>query len=368
MNELDLMSPSKVAEKYGGDKRKIAQAARMGVIDPTVAVMAGMFIDRMRGAAAKEQAPQTTVAQDVMAEPSSGVAALPVPDEMFGGEQGFAGGGIVAFEDGGLTGIPGYETLEDLGIDFEPTASISDLDRIIAQATERRRIPLSEAEVAYQKRLKSSPERAKEAKERSFNEFLVESGFRTAASKSPRFLQAIGEAGAASTPRLTAGAKEAREIEEAGMKGLADIGKGERAQQLAGISAGEKMYGEQLTREGREKIAKLQRESIEKVAREKQTDFQRKWALYTEDTKKRGVQPDIREFQRIFPDAHSGDSLATVIKNNQYGDPATWYYQAAQLDRLKSLQGRDREAVMWALDPENKDTPEAKAIRKLHGI
>lgn len=111
MNELDLMAPSKVAKKYGGDKRKIAEAARMGRIDPTVAVMAGMFIDRMRGAAAKEQQPQTTVAQDVMAPAGvaaaaaspvdRGLTALPAADQLYS-EDSFAGGGIIAFQGGGL--------------------------------------------------------------------------------------------------------------------------------------------------------------------------------------------------------------------------------------------------------------------------
>jgi hypothetical protein len=90
----------------------------MGIVNPTVAVMAGMFIDRMRGAAAQEQVPQQTVAQQVMGPPQmqpqmapqmspqmpqgSGLAALPVPDDMFPGE-GYAGGGMVAFENGGPT-------------------------------------------------------------------------------------------------------------------------------------------------------------------------------------------------------------------------------------------------------------------------
>ena len=126
MNQVDLMTPEKVAAQYGGDKRKIAQAASMGVIDPTVAVMAGMFIDRMRNAAVSEQAPSTTVAQDVMAPPTPqpqmqgapqaqpamgleaaaaapverGLEAIPVPEEMYD-EQSFAGGGIVAFQQGG---------------------------------------------------------------------------------------------------------------------------------------------------------------------------------------------------------------------------------------------------------------------------
>ena len=95
-----MMSPEKVAEMYGGDKRRIGQAAQMGLEDPTVAVMAGMFIDRMRNAAAKEGIPQASVAEEVM-EPAAGLAALPVPEEAMPEE--YAGGGVVAFAGGGDT-------------------------------------------------------------------------------------------------------------------------------------------------------------------------------------------------------------------------------------------------------------------------
>jgi hypothetical protein len=132
MDNFDLLSAEKVAAKYGGDKRKIGEAAQMGLINPTVAVMAGMFIDRMRNAAIKEQQSDTTVAQDVMAPatqmaglgatpqaqtapqmapqtntqmaaaPSGtvplakgGLSSLPVDEGMFPDE--YAGGGIVAF-------------------------------------------------------------------------------------------------------------------------------------------------------------------------------------------------------------------------------------------------------------------------------
>ena len=145
MDNFDLLSAEKVAAKYGGDKRKIGEAAQMGLVNPTVAVMAGMFIDRMRGAAIKEQQPTTTVAQDVMAPATQmaglgatsqaqaapqmpaqmlaqaptqmaaapamaaqtatlaegGLAALPVDEDMFPDE--YAGGGIVAFDNGGPT-------------------------------------------------------------------------------------------------------------------------------------------------------------------------------------------------------------------------------------------------------------------------
>jgi hypothetical protein len=112
----ELQSPKDIAMEYGGNKQKIAQAAQMGLIDPTAAVMAGMFIDRMRNAQKEEMVPQTTVANDVMATPQmaaglgatpqaamapteAGIAALPLPDDMVPNE--YAGGGIVAFANGG---------------------------------------------------------------------------------------------------------------------------------------------------------------------------------------------------------------------------------------------------------------------------
>lgn len=61
-----LQSPEAIAKEYSGNKMKIAQAAQLGLLDPTAAVLAGMFIDRMRGAQQQEQAPQRTVAQQVL--------------------------------------------------------------------------------------------------------------------------------------------------------------------------------------------------------------------------------------------------------------------------------------------------------------
>jgi hypothetical protein len=160
---FSLQSPEKVAETYGGNKQKIAQAIQMGVIDPTSGLLAGMFIDRMRSAQMMEQAPQQSVAQKVfnpqpqqppqgglgamppgagappppppqmpqgappppmpqgappvgmaaggmaeLPEPNNpynpnaggGLTTLPIPDDMYD-EHSFAGGGIVAFADGG---------------------------------------------------------------------------------------------------------------------------------------------------------------------------------------------------------------------------------------------------------------------------
>lgn len=126
----NLQSPEAVAKEYGGNKQAIARAAQMGMVDPTAAVLAGMFIDRMRSAAIQEQVPRQTVAQQVLtpqaapaglgatapaqqapAVPMSaapmpaapamaggGLADLPVDESMFPDE--YAGGGIVAFAAG----------------------------------------------------------------------------------------------------------------------------------------------------------------------------------------------------------------------------------------------------------------------------
>lgn len=146
---FNIQSPEDIAKTYGGNKQQIAQAMQMGIVDPTAGVLAGMFIDRMRSAQMQEMAPQTTVAQQVMGgapavgaavppapaqaagglgltpqgappmapqapteEPpmgmaEGGIAGLDIPDTMFdepsngGFDDGYAGGGIVAFADGG---------------------------------------------------------------------------------------------------------------------------------------------------------------------------------------------------------------------------------------------------------------------------
>lgn len=149
---FSIQAPEDIAKDYGGNKQMIAQAAQMGVVDPTAAVLAGMFIDRMRSAQVMEAAQQPTVAQQVlggggspmpspqglganpampppppqmppMAPPQmapqapqemapqgmamGGIASLPVPDAMFdepmngGFGDGYAGGGLVAFANGG---------------------------------------------------------------------------------------------------------------------------------------------------------------------------------------------------------------------------------------------------------------------------
>ena len=138
MKPMSLTSPEVVAREYGGNKKKIAEAARIGLLDPTLAVMAGMFIDKMRSAATAEQAQNTTVAQDILGLGGASAAQMamapqgqpmqpqgqPMPQQAApeqppmtaagggilnlpaGNVGNYAGGGIVAFDDGGE--VPGY--------------------------------------------------------------------------------------------------------------------------------------------------------------------------------------------------------------------------------------------------------------------
>jgi hypothetical protein len=175
---FNLQSPEKVAEAYGGNKQKIAQAIQMGAIDPTSGLLAGMFIDRMRGAQAMERAPQQTVAQQVFAPPAppappaglgaiapqgggmpapqgpqmasaapmgmpapmgqppvgmaeGGLTALPLPDDMYN-EESFAGGGIVAFAGGRKVDAKAEQIKALMSVMSNPRASFE--DRMAARA------------------------------------------------------------------------------------------------------------------------------------------------------------------------------------------------------------------------------------------
>ena len=138
MKPYSLQAPEDIAKEYGGNKQKIAEAARMGLVDPTAAVMAGMFIDRMRGAQAQEQAQQPTVAQQVFSSPQPALGATPQAAQMTAMQEQYAprpgargmdriptdpnmmpsaaGGGLVAFAAGDMVeGGYGYNglTIED---------------------------------------------------------------------------------------------------------------------------------------------------------------------------------------------------------------------------------------------------------------
>ncbi len=120
--DLRIDEIRELATKYS--KKDLQRMVQMGIVEPQKAVMAGMMIDRIAKSAIEP--PTTTVAEDVLgtAAPTAAQAGMPAPGIMGApqapapsdgvaalpsGLQNMAGGGIVAFADGGdIDDIPGY--------------------------------------------------------------------------------------------------------------------------------------------------------------------------------------------------------------------------------------------------------------------
>ena len=121
----DLRSPEDIAKEYGGNKQKIGAAVQAGLLDPTAGVLAGMFIDRMRNAVVEEQAPTTTVAQDIMSPrpaPAPGAGAVPAGLAAMQSPQAAPmqptpapGAGAVQMARGGLAMLDVPDTMYDYG-------------------------------------------------------------------------------------------------------------------------------------------------------------------------------------------------------------------------------------------------------------
>jgi hypothetical protein len=176
-----LEAPRQLLMQYGYNLENMAKAAAAGIADPTAVVLAGMLKQRGDAEAQKAQVPQQTIAQQVFAPPAGlgatpqaaamppmnaappmgmpapqgempmmaeggmvppymaggGLSDLPVPDGMFdepsngGYGDGYAGGGIVAFFEGGpVEGGPVKEkTPEEIAADEAEKAYLARLDK-----------------------------------------------------------------------------------------------------------------------------------------------------------------------------------------------------------------------------------------------
>jgi hypothetical protein len=284
-----LDEPAKIAMQYEGNKQEIRKAAQMGLVDPTAAVLAGMFIDRMRGAQAMEAAPQQSVADQVFTPPmppaapqapmgtglgaipqqapamppaapaapamptqmvaSGGLMGIDVPDNMYE----MAGGGIVAFAAGDAVKNP-Y------------TQNIKDIQDLYAN------IPESEEEKAYRAYLQGLPESARKRKQEGIWEAVALGGLTAASQAKPttgNVLQdiagALGTAGAAGLPTMAAARKEARAEEAAALRGQAELAKGKRQEQGKAIELGTQAAMKELDREAQIRAAN--------IAAEKPTDL-----------------------------------------------------------------------------------------------
>jgi hypothetical protein len=272
---FSLQSPEQIAKDYMGNKQKIAAAAKMGTVDPTAAVLAGMFIDRMRSAAVQEQQPVSTVAQDVLSpspSPQMGLGApppgmppmgapppmgmppqmgagapppmggmgapaglgalppgapamadgglvdLPVPDNMFP-DDNYAGGGMVSFAEGDEVSVPAdpYTAENMFGMSPDPMASAATYDRLYAPQTARR-----EQTAAYYEGL-MSPEAQEKGRKEDLYTMLAQIGFGMAGTNSPSFLQAAGQAANAAIPGAVQARRERKAEQRQGLAALTSI-------------------------------------------------------------------------------------------------------------------------------------------------
>jgi hypothetical protein len=264
---FSLQAPEEIAKEYAGNKAKIAQATQMGLVDPTAAVLAGMFIDRMRSAQMMEQAPQQTVAQQVLAPQQAmpaapaglgatppaagapmaqmfaqaptpeaapglaggGLAGLYVPDAMFdepdGG--GYAGGGLVAFSIGGDTST-------------NPFAA--EQESFIGDAMKRFFSPEDEAlfgEATQTAREEYSPENMEKRRKQSVWSAVTKFGVELMnADAANGIAGAIGQAAAATLPGIEADAKERRELRKEAIDRLISLSGAKRDIAAKAVDAG----------------------------------------------------------------------------------------------------------------------------------
>lgn len=295
-----------VAEKYGGNKQKIAEAAALGALGPNgplLATAAGMYIDRMRAAATQEQVPQQTVAQQVLAPqpqapqmpqggpglsgiappqmsappmaggapapaegqpaPTMGMAEggylppyatggltdLPLPSGMFDepDDGGYAGGGLVAFAVGGAT-----DADTSYGYNYkDPLANAAIYERLYGKPQTKY---ADEAEQDFLRRRSDAYKKTQSRKD--IGQLMAEAGFGMMAGTSPNAFQNIGAALLPALSNAGERAKERRAEEREIQKGLLDIEAGRNT--AAAQKAGALLQMQQTGMQGRE--AELGRE------------------------------------------------------------------------------------------------------------
>lgn len=267
---FSLQSPEDIAKEYGGNKQAIGRAMQMGLLDPTSAVLAGMFIDRVRNAAVEEQMPKQTIAQQVLpttAQPAAmqppqqtGVNALPVAESMYG-ENSFAGGGIVAFagpEGSFVESSPGFYQLES----EMPQPALTGLtDYISAKAALRSPYRmLSQEEQDYMNKLAPPT-----AEQKSQSRWLraLEAGLGVLGGDSPYALTNIGKGPQAALKGYAEDVKEERKQELAASQAKAELARRKRQEAIEDIAAGEKAYESAQDRENKLAIARIPGKEIQ---------------------------------------------------------------------------------------------------------
>lgn len=358
---FSIQSPENIAMEYGGNKQKIAQAMQLGVVDPTAGVLAGMFIDRMRSAQVQEQAPQATVAQQVMggapAMPPSapagglgatsqaappmapqmgapapmaqapqgmaegGIVGIDVPETMFdeasngGFNDGYSGGGLVAFAPGGDVSFE-----DDFDATFGTASQAPTAGSYYGYSMDPRqnmgiaRQLMGTPESKYSGMLEKGfletldPTAMEKRSKARKGEVLMDLGLGLLANRSPNFGTALGEVGQAVLPR----AREAARLDKADQmfarKALADLEAGRNTQRAQ--LAAQALQMQQMAIQGYE--AETGRKF---QASEKKLDRDLEWRIAS--MKEAG---DTRRAAMSASSAGAGEGRGATVTANRYSE------------------------------------------------
>lgn len=232
-----------------------------------------------------EQAMATNAQADAQNQPQmppqlGGIADLPIPENMYGSEESYAGGGIVAFGPGGATSPwvedeSGFSTLREetgaipsFGGMFSPagaTESINYIRSLLAPYKTR-----SAEEEDYFRKLKG-PTDAEKSEARWMR--ALEAGLGIMGGESPYAFTNIGKGTQAAAKGYAEDVKEQRKAEMAALQARADMARREREGQAADVTTGLGLYqhlrGQELKEKelaSREEQGRLDRENRMAIA------------------------------------------------------------------------------------------------------
>ena len=127
-----LQASEEIAKKYGGNKQKIAQAVQSGLLNATEAVLAGMFIDRIRAAAETEKVETDTIAQQVLSPTPEAVPGMLARSAMPQGmpPQGMPQPQMTAQMPRGMGGTPQAAQMQAMQQQMAPRPSVAGMNQI----------------------------------------------------------------------------------------------------------------------------------------------------------------------------------------------------------------------------------------------
>ena len=202
---------------------------------------------------------------------AGGLASLSVPDGMFdepangGFNNGYAGGGIVAFATGNAVAAPAVAPAVAPVAPYGLPGTLADAMQMYrAQFGDTPDTARQELEAYYAKT--ASPEAIAAQKKQDLWGALAQIGFGMAGSNSPYFLQAAGQAASAALPGMQQAAAARKAQEREGLAARAGIEGQRRAERGQEVVGGTALFGQGIqareSQADRDQRAALQKEAL----------------------------------------------------------------------------------------------------------